>query len=82
MELILLLHCLTLLHNVIRSCWIKSDDGAIAAFIVPIVVIILVHIIMQLICSITELRMLFTDQLCIFGYYIKSIVGKATKNNE
>ena len=24
------------------SCWIKSDDGAIAAFIVPIVTIILV----------------------------------------
>ena len=27
------------LHN---SCWIKSDDGAIAAFIVPIVAILLV----------------------------------------
>ena len=68
-----LLHCLTIIQY--NSCWIKSDDGAIAAFIVPIVVIILVHLIMQLICSVTELCMLFTDQLCIFGYYIKSIVG-------
>ena len=30
---------LFVLHN---SCWIKSDDGAIAAFIVPIVAILLV----------------------------------------
>ena len=30
------------------SCWIKSDDGAIAAFIVPIVAIILVQLKLQL----------------------------------
>ena len=36
----LILHTYSfVLHN---SCWIKSDDGAIAAFIVPIVAIILV----------------------------------------
>jgi len=35
--------CDTLLKYI--SCWIKSDKGAIAAFIVPIVAIILVSII-------------------------------------
>ena len=36
----LLFHFNTTLYN---SCWMKSDDGAIAAFIVPIVAIMLVQ---------------------------------------
>ena len=36
---------LPLNSNILRfSCWIESEDGAIAAFIVPIVIIILVRI--------------------------------------
>ena len=31
---------LRILHD---SCWIKSDDGAIAAFIVPIMTMMLVY---------------------------------------
>ena len=31
-----------------NSCWIKSDDGAIAAFIVPIVAIMLVSYSLEL----------------------------------
>ena len=40
----------------INSCWIKSDDGAIAAFIVPIMAIILVCVVLTLImCSTNDL---------------------------
>ena len=31
-----------IVHNNLYSCWISTENGAIAAFIVPMVVIILV----------------------------------------
>ena len=44
----LVINCLNsilFLHtDLYNSCWIKSDDGAIAAFIVPIVAIMLVQL--------------------------------------
>ena len=61
----------TLLY-VYNSCWIKSDDGAIAAFVVPIVAIILVQFKIT-----TELYQTDTvaDQLYIFGHYSKGIMA-------
>ena len=32
------------MYDIRNSCWIKSDDGAIAAFIAPIVVMMLVQL--------------------------------------
>ena len=60
-----------------NSCWIKSDNGAIAAFIVPIVAIMLVQPNITTDCS-TLLS--FADQLCIFSYYSKSVIS--TKKNQ
>ena len=68
------LHFYTTLYN---SCWIKSDDGAIAAFIVPIVAIMLVRVKISINCS--EL-LHFADQLHILSHYSKSIIS--TKNNQ
>ena len=38
-------YCMISIHLQLFSCWINSDDGAIAAFIAPIVAIILVAIV-------------------------------------
>ena len=56
-----------------NSCWIQSDDGAIAAFIVPIVTITLVQFKLQLNCN--KLIRTFADQLYIFGHYSKGIMA-------
>ena len=56
------------------SCWIKSDDGAIAAFIAPIVVIMLVRIILKITANLQHLN-IFADKLHIFGHFSKSIMA-------
>ena len=59
----------------IHSCWIKSEDGAIAAFIVPIVAITLVELSFNWQCNYV---ILFTDKLCIFSDYFESTLCKQT----
>ena len=56
------------------SCWIKSDDGAIAAFIAPIVVIMLVRITVIIAANLQHLNV-FADKLHIFGHFSKSIMA-------
>ena len=70
--------CTLLLYSLYNSCWIKLDDGAIAAFIVPIVAIMLVQFNIA-----TNLQHdVFLDQFHIFGHHAKSIVGKSTYNKK
>ena len=62
------------------SCWIKSEDGAIAAFIVPIVIIILVYytvVIIIIYINYLQINSLF------LGITLKVLyVSKRNANNE
>ena len=63
------------------SCWIKSDDGAIAAFIAPIVVIMLVCITVKITANSQHLNF-FADKLHIFGHFSKSIMATQNKDKQ
>ena len=66
----------TLLYN---SCWIQSDDGTIAAFIVPIVAIILVQFKLQLNCN----KLILLQINCIFLVItLKVLWQRKTMNNQ
>ena len=55
-----------------NSCWIKSDDGAIAAFIVPIVAIILVQLKLQLNCN----KLILLQINCVFLVITLKVIYK------
>ena len=62
-----------------NSCWIQSDDGAIAAFIVPIVAIILVQLKLQLNCN----KLILLQINCIFlAITLKVLWQRKTRNNQ
>ena len=62
-----------------NSCWIQSDDGAIAAFIVPIVAIILVQLKLQLNCN----KLVLLQINCIFLVItLKVLWQRKTMNNQ
>ena len=64
-----------MLLHVLHSCWIKSDNGAIMAFIAPIAVIMLVDLSIIL-YNIIILYVLPTDKLYIFNDHSKSALFK------
>ena len=61
-----------------NSCWIKSDDGAIAAFIVPIVAIILVQLKLQLNCN----KLILLQINCIFLVITLKVIYKQRTVNK
>ena len=72
--------CFIILYfSIYNSCWIKSDDGAIAAFIVPIVVIILV----QLKTTTDYSKLMHLQINCIFlAITLKVLWQRKTMNNQ
>ena len=65
--------------TICNSCWIKSDDGAIAAFIVPIVAIILV----QLKIATDYSKLMHLQINCIFlAIALKVLWQHKTMNNQ
>ena len=62
-----------------NSCWIQSDDGTIAAFIVPIVAIILVQFKLQLNCN----KLILLQINCIFlAITLKVLWQRKTANSK